>query len=144
MLFSRCQLFFIKKREERKGKGEGKGKGKERPPSLMVNIVVLVCFSPLRGECFGKSSARFLDNFLRTGSLSTYCPVLWTDAKCIIHQCATKNGHAQCCCGRGKSSNLLPLPTSTMVLVKVFFWTDVEWGEHNYNHFLSQFRGPGG
>jgi hypothetical protein len=59
MLFSRCQLFFIKKREERKGKGEGKGKGKERPPSLMVNIVVLVCFSPLRGECFGKSSARF-------------------------------------------------------------------------------------
>ena len=24
------------------------------------------------------------------------------------------------------------------------FWMDVEWGEHNYNHFLSRFLGPGG
>jgi hypothetical protein len=32
----------------------------------------------------------------------------------------------------------IPPPTSTMVLK--IFWTDIEWGEHGYNHFLSPFR----
>jgi hypothetical protein len=44
----------------------------------------------------------------------------------IIRQCATKNGHTQCCRGRWKYSKAIPLPTSTMVL-KVF-WSDIEWG----------------
>jgi hypothetical protein len=40
------------------------------------------------------------------------------------------------------NDSYLTSPTSTMVLKVV--WTDIEWGEHHSNHFLSRFHGPEG
>jgi hypothetical protein len=60
----------------------------------------------------------------------------------IIGQHTTKHVGSQCLCLWWFFLKLVALTTSTMVLK--LLWRDIEWAEHDNNHPLSRFHGPGG